>query len=368
MGLDKYMYALGRGVRGVKQALGEARGEGVDPAEVARDVTPAQPQATTPPATATTAPQPAAAPMAGVPLVLGSRTLVMGIVNVTPDSFSDGGLWLDPAAAIAHGQQLAAEGADILDIGAESTRPGAAPVSADDEIARAIPVIRALARSTRVPLSIDTMKAPVARAAIEAGATIVNDVWGFQFDPDIARVAADARVHCILMHNRREDDASLDMFAEVVDFLSRSLDIALKAGVSRDRIVLDPGVGFGKTHAQSFEMIRRVPELRAHFGLPVLLGASRKRCIGIASGVDIAARRVAGSVAAHLWAPCTAPISCACMTWRRTGRRWACSSPSKGRTRTGYDFDGPHTHRTARSARLSRLARARGGVRPAVHG
>ncbi len=189
--------------------------------------------------------------------MLGTRALVMGIVNVTPNSFSDGGLWLDPAAAIAHGQQLAAEGADILDVGAESTRPGAAPVSVEDEIARAIPVIRALAQTTRVPISIDTMKAPVARAAIEAGATIVNDVWGFQFDPDIARVAADARAHCILMHNRREDDASVDMFADVVDFLSRSLDIALKAGVSRERIVLDPGIGFGKTHAQSFEMIRR---------------------------------------------------------------------------------------------------------------
>ena len=233
--------------------------------------------------------------------MLGTRALVMGIVNVTPDSFSDGGLWLDPAAAIAHGQQLAAEGADILDVGAESTRPGAAPVSVEDEIARAIPVIRALAQTTRVPISIDTMKAPVARAAIEAGATIVNDVWGFQFDPDIARVAADARAHCILMHNRREDDASVDMFADVVDFLSRSLEIALKAGVSRERIVLDPGIGFGKTHAQSFEMIRRLPELRAHFGLPVLLGASRKRCIGVASGVDIAAQRVAGSIAAHLW-------------------------------------------------------------------
>lgn len=301
MGLDKYMYALGRGVRGVKQALDEARAE-PDPAQAARDVTP--------PVKAGAAPEPAAAstpgaqdkpPLARERPVIGERTLVMGIVNVTPDSFSDGGIWFDSAAAIAHGERLAAEGADILDVGGESTRPGAAAVPAQDELARVIPVLRALARSTRVTLSIDTMKAPVARAAIEAGAAIVNDVWGFQFDADIARVAADADAHCILMHNRRVDDPSADMFAEVVDFLSRSVDIALTAGVSRQRIVVDPGIGFGKTHAQSFEMIRRLPELRAHFGLPVLLGASRKRCIGVASGVDIAAQRVAGSVAAHLW-------------------------------------------------------------------
>jgi dihydropteroate synthase len=304
MGLDKYMYALGRGLRGVKKALDDGRDE-PDPAQTARDVTPPAPQPAPQPAppaaAAPQAPAPVAPPLAREPLALGVRPLVMGIVNVTPDSFSDGGLWLDPAAAIAHGEQLAREGADILDIGGESTRPNAAPVSTEDEMARVIPVIRALARSTRVHLSVDTMKAPVARAALEAGATIVNDVWGFQFDNDLARVAAGAGAHCVLMHNRREDDPEADMFAEVVEFLSRSLDIALKAGVRRDRIVLDPGVGFGKTHEQSFEMIRRIPELRAHFDLPVLLGASRKRCIGVASGVDIAAQRVSGSIAAHLW-------------------------------------------------------------------
>jgi dihydropteroate synthase len=299
MGLDKYMYALGRGIRGVKQALDDGRTE-PDPAQTARDVTPAaQGEAASAPAAQEPAYEPP--PLAREPLVLGARPLVMGIVNVTPDSFSDGGLWFDPAAAIAHGEQLAREGADILDIGGESTRPNAAPVSTEDEIARVIPVIRALARSTRQHLSIDTMKAPVARAAIEAGATVVNDVWGFQFDPDIARVAADAGVHCILMHNRRVDNPDVDMYGEVVDFLSRSIDIALKAGVRRERIVVDPGVGFGKTHAQSFEMIARLPDLRAHFGLPVLLGASRKRCIGVASGVEVASERVAGSLAAHLW-------------------------------------------------------------------
>lgn len=285
---DKYLYALGRGVRGVKQALAEgAAPEPIDPAQAARDVTP----------------RPAPAPPAEgrAVLRLGADALIMGVVNVTPDSFSDGGLWLDPSVAIAHGERLAAEGADILDVGGESTRPGAAPVSVEDEIARVVPVIRALADRVAAPISVDTMKAPVARAALEAGATIVNDVWGFQFDPDIARVAADAGAHCVLMHNRRVDDPAVDMFAEVCDFLSRSLDIALAAGVARERIVLDPGVGFGKTHGQSFEMIRRLPELKARFGLPVLLGASRKRCIGVASGVASAPDRVVGSVAAHLY-------------------------------------------------------------------
>jgi dihydropteroate synthase len=283
---DKYLYALGRGVRGVKKALAEA-GE-TDPAEAARDITPtSQPARTLAPAR--------------FPLRLGERTLIMGVVNVTPDSFSDGGRWFDPEAAIAHGKRLAAEGADILDVGGESTRPGAAAVTVEEEIARVVPVIRALAASVSAPISIDTMKAPVARAALEAGASVVNDVWGFQFDPDLARVAADAGALCVLMHNRREDDASIDIFAEVCDFLSRSLDIALAAGVARERIVLDPGIGFGKTHAQSFELIRRLPELKARFALPVLLGASRKRCIGSASGVDVAAERVAGSVAAHLY-------------------------------------------------------------------
>jgi dihydropteroate synthase len=283
---DKYLYALGRGVRGVKKALAEA-GE-TDPAQAARDITP------TPQPARTLAP-------ARFPLRLGERTLIMGVVNVTPDSFSDGGRWFDPDAAIAHGKRLAAEGADILDVGGESTRPGAAAVTVEEEIARVVPVIRALAASVSAPISIDTMKAPVARAALEAGASVVNDVWGFQFDPDLARVAADAGALCVLMHNRREDDASIDIFAEVCDFLSRSLDIALAAGVARERIVLDPGIGFGKTHAQSFELIRRLPELKARFALPVLLGASRKRCIGAASGVDVAAERVAGSVAAHLY-------------------------------------------------------------------
>ncbi len=291
---DKYMFALGRGVRGVMKGLDDAnRGDESDPAN-ARDVTPGRQPAPSRALEST-------APVQGRPLAFTGRTLLMGIVNVTPDSFSDGGQYLDPAAAIAHGARLAAEGADILDVGAESTRPGAFAVSADDEIARAIPVVRALALGAGVPISIDTMKARVAQRAIEAGATIVNDVWGFQHDADMARVVADSDVHCVLMHNRLNDDASLDVYASVRDFLRRSMDIALAAGVREDRIVLDPGVGFGVTHVQSFELIRRIGDLRAQFGRPVLLGASRKRCIGVASGESIAAQRVAGSIAAHLW-------------------------------------------------------------------
>ncbi|MDB5569846.1 MAG: Dihydropteroate synthase [Hyphomicrobiales bacterium] len=293
---DKYMFALGRGVRGVMKGLDEVKsGDAPDPAN-ARDVTPRE--------GAQSEPRPLAlegAPARGVALAFTGRTLLMGIVNVTPDSFSDGGAYLDPAAAIAHGERLAREGADILDVGAESTRPGAVAVSADEEIARAIPVVRALALGARVPVSIDTMKARVAERAIAAGATIVNDVWGFQHDSDMARVVADAGVHCVLMHNRLEVDETLDVYASVRDFLRRSMDIALSAGVREDRIVLDPGVGFGITHAQSFELIRRIGDLRGEFGRPVLLGASRKRCIGVASGESVAAQRVAGSIAAHLW-------------------------------------------------------------------
>jgi dihydropteroate synthase len=284
---DKYMFALGRGVRSAMNALDEPKTEPADPAH-ARDVTPRAPELEAP-------------ALPGVALKWTRVPLIMGVVNVTPDSFSDGGLYLDHARAIAHGERLANEGAHILDIGGESTRPGAAPVSVDDEIARVVPVVRALSASTRLPISIDTMKAAVAARAIEAGATIVNDVWGFQFDADMARVVAQSGVHCVLMHNRTSEDPAIDIYADACAFLARSVEIALAAGVARDKIIIDPGIGFGRTHAQSFEQIRRLAELRAAFDLPVMLGASRKRCIGAATGQDVAAQRVAGSLAAHLW-------------------------------------------------------------------
>ena len=225
----------------------------------------------------------------------------MGIVNVTPDSFSDGGLFHARDAAAAHAERLVAEGADILDIGGESTRPGHVPVSTEEELGRIVPVLEALRGRVSVPISIDTTKAPVAAAAVRAGASIVNDVWGFRHDPDMAKVCADADVTCVLMHNRHVEDASIDVFEDVCSFIEGSIDIALKAGVRRDRIVIDPGIGFAKSNAQSLELCARLQDLKAHFGLPVLLGVSRKRMIGIATGRTVAADRVIGSVAGAVY-------------------------------------------------------------------
>ena len=299
---DKYLYALGRGVRGAKQALDEARARETDPARDARDVTPPDAAQSAPPSRpARPGPDIIDATLARAPLVLGKRALVMGIVNVTPDSLSDGGQFFDPAAAIAHALTLVREGADILDIGGESTRPGAQPVDEAEELGRVIPVIRAIAAQTSTPISIDTMKANVARAAISAGATILNDVWGFQRDPEMARVAAECGVHCVLMHNRAGDDPGADMFAEVKAFLARSAELALSAGIAREKIILDPGIGFGKTPAQGYELIRRLGELKSVLGFPLLLGVSRKRLIGAATGRTVASERLAGSLAAALY-------------------------------------------------------------------
>ena len=232
-------------------------------------------------------------------LTFGSPALVMGIVNVTPDSFSDGGAFATAADAAEHGKRLAAEGAAILDVGGESTRPGSSPVEAEDEIARVIPVIAALHRSVAAPISVDTMKARVAAAAIEAGASVINDVWGFQRDPDMARVAADSGAMAVVMHNRASVDPGLDIVADVLAFLSRSIDLALAAGVARERLAVDPGFGFGKTPEQNLVLVRRLRELAA-LGCPILLGASRKSTIGRVTGQKVAAERVAGSIALGL--------------------------------------------------------------------
>jgi dihydropteroate synthase len=232
-------------------------------------------------------------------LDLGSRTLVMGVVNVTPDSFSDGGKFYDAAAAEAHGLALAAEGADILDIGGESTRPGATPLSAEDEAARVVPVIERLARAAAVPLSIDTYKAVVAEAALKAGAVIVNDVWGFQHDPDMARVVATHGAGCILMHNRRQADPAIDIVADILAFLGRSVAIARDAGVGEDRIVIDPGIGFGKTMEQNLVILGQLDAL-AVLGYPILVGASRKRFIGHVTGRTNPEDRLAGTLAVHV--------------------------------------------------------------------
>jgi len=229
------------------------------------------------------------------------RTIVMGILNVTPDSFSDGGQFNEPARAIVHARRMADEGADILDIGGESSRPyvGMQPVSQDEEIARLKPVLPAVVK-LGLPVSIDTIKSKVAAWALEQGAAIVNDVWGLQRDPDLARVVAEHRVPVIIMHNRDSADPALDIVADVTAFFARSLEIAAKAGIARDMIVLDPGVGFGKTPDQSMAVIARLDTWKS-FGLPLLVGASRKRFINTVIPTE-PQQRLPGSLAAHVLA------------------------------------------------------------------
>jgi dihydropteroate synthase len=234
-------------------------------------------------------------------LMARRRPLVMGVLNLTPDSFSDGGRFLEQGVAIAHVKDLVAQGADIIDIGAESTRPygGAVRVAIDEERARLAPVLPA-AIALGVPVSIDTMKAQVAAWALEAGAAIVNDVWGLQRDPDMARVVAEHDAPIVVMHNRNSADPAIDIIADVMAFFSRSLEIAAHAGIKRDRIVLDPGIGFGKTPEQSIACIARLDAFGG-FGLPLLVGASRKRFIhSVAPSEPM--ERLGGSLAAHLLA------------------------------------------------------------------
>lgn len=234
-------------------------------------------------------------------LLAKMRPLVMGVVNVTPDSFSDGGQFLDPQTAIAHARRLAGEGTDILDIGAESTRPygGTVRVPLEEERARLAPVLAEVI-ALGVPVSVDTLKAAVAAWALDLGAAIVNDVWGLQRDPDMARVVAERGVPVIIMHNRETADPTIDIVADVTAFFQCSLDIAARAGIARERIVLDPGIGFGKTAEQSLICIARLDAWRS-FGLPLLVGASRKRFIHSVAPSD-PMDRLGGSLAAHLLA------------------------------------------------------------------
>jgi dihydropteroate synthase len=200
----------------------------------------------------------------------------MGILNATPDSFYDGGRHADLSAAVAQGRLLAAEGASVIDVGGQSTRPGHTEISAEEECARVVPLIAALRRAVSVPLSVDTYKPAVARAALAAGAEILNDVHGFQGDPALPEIAAAARCGVVLMHQEASlrDDPG-DPLPRVIAFLARSIEIAVRAGVARDRLVLDPGIGFGKTQAQNLTLLARLGELHV-LGLPLLLGASRK--------------------------------------------------------------------------------------------
>lgn len=227
----------------------------------------------------------------GRELSLGPRTLVMGILNITPDSFSDGGRLLEPARAVEAGLRLEAEGADLLDIGGESTRPGAMPVNTEEELARVVPVIRGLAGQVRVPLSIDTSKARVAAAALDAGAALVNDISGLAYDPELARVVAARRVPVVLMHMRGRPQAMYEHahYASIVDDVARELEgsvqKALDAGVARDAIILDPGLGFAKGADHSLEVLAHLDAERlASLDRPWLLGVSRKSFLTAATG------------------------------------------------------------------------------------
>ena len=223
------------------------------------------------------------------------RPLIMGILNVTPDSFSDGSLYSDPQRAIDRALEMVAEGADIIDIGGESTRPGAAPVPAEDELKRVIPVIAGLAGRTPCPISVDTWKSTVARAAMEAGAAIINDISGLTFDPQMAAVAARTGAGAVLMHTRgtpdsmQDDTVYADLIGEVIHSLRQSLALACAAGIEQERIAVDPGIGFAKTAAQNLEILRRLREFTS-FGLPLLAGTSRKSFIGKTLGRETGQR------------------------------------------------------------------------------
>ena len=229
---------------------------------------------------------------------LKSRPAVMGILNVTPDSFSDGGRFQAFDAAIAHAKSMVVAGCDIVDIGGESTRPSATPISEAEELARVGEVLRALADLLDVPLSIDTSKAAVAARAIATGAAVINDVWGLQKDRDMAAVVAETDAALIIMHNREEKDERVDILADIRRFFDRSLALAAKAGIPEEVIILDPGIGFGKTSRQNVEAVARIPDLK-EYGLPILVGASRKAFLGSLTGDGIEATLI-GTVAANL--------------------------------------------------------------------
>ena len=219
-------------------------------------------------------------------MVCGARPAVMGVVNVTPDSFSDGGLYFEPEAAVAHGLQLIAAGADIVDVGGESTRPGAEPVDVSEELRRVLPVVERLVAEGGIPVSIDTTKSVVAAAALEAGAQVVNDVSAGRFDPEILEVTAAAKAGFVAMHmlgeprTMQEDPRYSDVVAEVADFLVERLDAARGAGIAESALAADPGIGFGKTVDHNLTLLARLSELRERVGAPLVVGTSRKRFLG----------------------------------------------------------------------------------------
>jgi dihydropteroate synthase len=229
---------------------------------------------------------------------IGTRPIVMGILNLTPDSFSDGGRYVTIEAALSHAKQMAAEGADILDVGGESTRPGAAAVGEAEELARVEFILAELGAKLDVPLSIDTYKSKIAARAVELGAILINDVWGLQKDPAMADTVAATEAAVVITHNRPEKAAAIDIVADIKRFFARSLAIAETAGIPRSRIIVDPGIAFAKTSHQNVEVFRRLGEL-AEFGCPILLGVSRKAFLGSLSEGQSEAQLV-GTIAASL--------------------------------------------------------------------
>jgi len=228
---------------------------------------------------------------------IGRRPVVMGILNVTPDSFSDGGRFESSDAAVAHAWRMIEDGCDIVDVGGESTRPGATPVAAADELGRIAPVLARLAQEADATVSVDTSKAAVAAKAVELGAVLINDVWGLQSDPAMADTVAAVEAAVVIMHNRAEKDEAVDIVADLRRFFDRSLELAARAGIARNRIVLDPGIGFAKTSRQNRDALARLPEL-ADYGLPIMIGVSRKRFLG--SLGDGSEASLVGTVAVNL--------------------------------------------------------------------
>lgn len=238
----------------------------------------------------------------GKVLNLGSRTHIMGILNVTPDSFSDGGLYADQTRALEHAREMVSQGADILDIGGESTRPGADPLTEEEELRRIIPIIERLSTEIAAPISVDTYKSSVARKALDAGASIVNDISGLRFSPDMTQVVADYGAAVVIMHikgtprDMQVNPVYRDVVGEIMDHLEKSAGIALKAGIARDRIMIDPGIGFGKTLEHNLTILERLDEFRG-LGFPIVLGTSRKRFIGMVLDISEPKDRIEGSAA-----------------------------------------------------------------------
>ena len=230
---------------------------------------------------------------------VAERRSLMGILNVTPDSFSDGGKFAGRDAAVAQAKKLVVDGADIIDVGAESTRPGHTPITAEEEIRRLAPLLDALLAEVDAPFSIDTYKAETARYAVGRGVCVINDIWGLQRDPAMADAVAETGAAVVVMHNRESVDPALDIVADMKRFFARSLDLARQAGILRAHVMLDPGIGFGKTKEQNLAALRATDRLAAEFGLPVLIGVSRKSLFGLLIGADVDARLI-GTIAANL--------------------------------------------------------------------